>query len=137
MSYSTNPVADAAAYYDARDAQEALQEIAEASNAGRFTDACRSMDANALAPWAPMVTDWNASRKPGAAPVAKRMQTLQECMSDALDLGTGPSTSEVMQLVLILAYSADSHANQARRARELVDSMARQWARHNTPEQED
>jgi hypothetical protein len=134
--YSSNPVADAAAHYDAIDAQADLQEFAEAANAAEFTNACKRMDANALAPWAPMATDWNAPRALGAAPVAKRMQTLKECMEFSLDLGNGPSMNEVMQLVLVLAYSADAHANQAARARDLLQRMANKWASYNTPTQE-
>jgi hypothetical protein len=129
-----DPVADADAHSSAQDASQEAQRQAEAVAITDFMKACQRLDANALADFAPMTTDWDSVRatpRAVGAPMPKRMQTLAECMTDSLDLGNGPSTTEVMQLVLILAFSSDAQANQSRRARQLLASMANNWAENN------
>lgn len=134
MSYSTDPVADAARHFGALQAAQDLQQQAEASAIEDFITACQKLDANAIADFAPKTVDWDISkRQPRAAgaPMPMRKQTLAEVLEESLDYGSGPSKTELMQLALSLAFSSECHANQSQRARQLLVSMADAWARHN------
>lgn len=127
-------IEDAATYCDKLEAQQEAQRQAEAVAIVDFMKACQRLDANALADFAPLTTDWDAVRagpRAVGAPMPMRVPTLSELMSDSLDLGNGPSTTEVMQLVLSLAFSSDAQANQAHRARQLLASMAATYAAYN------
>lgn len=133
MTYSTDPVADAAAYYEPLYAAAEAQAKAERDMADDFLAACRKCDANALAAFAPMVNDWDAAtRQPRAAvaPMPKRVQTLAEVLEESLDYGSGPSKTELMQLLLNVAYSADL-VNAPTQARALLSRMADTFATNN------
>lgn len=134
MTYSTDPVADAAAYYEPLYAAAEAQSKAESDMANDFLAACRKCDANAMADFAPMVNDWDAStRQPRAAgtPMPKKFQTLAEVLEESLDYGSGPSKAELMQLLLNVAYSADV-VNAPAQARALIERMAGTFATNNT-----
>ncbi len=62
-------------------------------------------------------------------PYPQRVQTLAECMSETLDYTSGPSTTELMQLVLNATRSTDTEL--ALMAGELVDHMCATFARNN------
>lgn len=133
MTYSTDPVADAADHYEPRFKAEEAQARAEREADRAFTSACEAGDANALAVFAPMVNDWDAAeRHPRAAgaPMPKRVQTLAEVMQESLDYINGPSMTDAMQLLLNAAYSADREAVQCQ-AKRLIERMAEKWASQN------
>lgn len=100
-----------------------------------FAAAVRRGDANALAPWAPRVTDWAVVR---STPVdqrtvtnlPKRAQTMAECMAESLDYGDGPSLTEAMQLLINAAGCSDTAL--AQQARHLLGRMGTSYAFHNT-----
>lgn len=101
---------------------------------GELEETCasafRQADANALAPWAPLTTDWASVRGPvsSATQLPKRQKTVSEVMQSTLGTGTGkaPCMAEVMQLVLNAAYG--DHAPTREQARRLVRRMAATFA---------
>lgn len=134
MSYSTDPVADAAAYYTAKDSYAERVTLAEQGAAANFIHACRKGDANALADFAPTVTDWNRSPRPMLSDETdrpQRTQTLAEVLEESLDYTSGPSKTELFQLLLNVAFSSDA-VNAPTQARELLQRMADKWAAFNT-----
>lgn len=102
MTYSTNPVLDASRYYDALDARQELEDRARADMADDFLRACHRGDANALAPWAPRVTDYKGQPYliGGKQVRPQRVRTLSEVMEDSLDYTGGPDSVELHQLLL-------------------------------------
>jgi len=129
MTYSTDPVADAAAYYSKRDAETEAQIKAEVQASVAFMQACRKGDSNALADFAPMVRDWTF-KVSSIDKAPKRVQTLTEVLTEALDYQTGPSMEELMQLLLNVAFNEDL-VNQPAQARSLLTRMASTWAAQN------
>lgn len=129
MSYSTDPVADAAAYYEPRFAAAERQAKAEREADQAFMDACAAGDANAIATFAPMVRDWTL-KVASIDKAPKRMQTLTEVMLESLDYKSGPAMEELMQLLLNVAYGTDPEAAQDQ-AKRLIERMATTWAAHN------
>ena len=109
------------------------EQLQQAAGIERFMSACQKADANAIASFAPKVIDWKAAN---AAPhlvganMPKRMQTLAEVLQDSLGNGSGPNATQLMQLVLNLAFGSDTHANQSRHARQLLADMADSWTNH-------
>ena len=102
-----------------------------------FVIAVDKADANALCPWAPRTTDWQSinrlpleQRTAEVRAVAKRVQTLAECMAESLDYGNGPTMVEAMQLILNATRSTD--ADLALQAGDLVDRMGAAFARMNS-----
>lgn len=127
MSYSTNPVIDAARYWEPRYAAADRQAQAEASMADDFLRACRQGDANALAPWAPQVTDYTGTPYAVGSARPRRLQTLAECMGESLDYTDGPASIELYQLLLNAAAGADVQTQ----ANELLGRMAVVFAKFN------
>ena len=133
MNYTTDPVADASSYYESVYAQQDAQLRAELNAGFDFLRVCNKCDANALADFAPMVNDWDASkRQPRAvgAPMPKRVPTIAEVLEDSLDYGKGPSKTELMQLLLNVAFGPDLLTAQAQ-SMELLGRMAATWAKYN------
>jgi hypothetical protein len=124
-----DPVADAAAYYDRRDAETEAQIAAEVQASVDFIKTCAKRDANALADFAPMVRDWTF-KVASIDKAPKRVQTLTEVMQESLDYPSGPSMTELMQLLLNVAFNEDL-VNQPTQARALLSSMASTWASQN------
>jgi hypothetical protein len=114
--------------YEAQEAQEA----AEFAASREYLAACQKVDANAVATFAPMTTDWNEARGPCAmgSPRPLRVQRLHEVMGESLDYSNGPSMVEAMQLILNVAYSANL-VNAPAQARALLARMANAWASQN------
>lgn len=134
MSYSSDPVLDAARHYDAlADLNEAYNK-AEFENAQSFIASAEKCDANLVIDWAGMVTDLEKTPRPIVAGsyVAKRYQTMGELMLEALDYPKGPDMSEAMQLLLNVAYGDPEIAKQ--QACALILRMADVWAANNTKE---
>ena len=129
MTYSTDPVADASAYYEPRYAADEAQAKAEREADDAFMAACGRCDANALALFAPMVRDWTF-KVASVDKAPKRVQTLTEVMQESLDYPSGPSMTEAMQLLLNVAYGADL-VNAPAQARRLIERMASTWAAQN------
>jgi len=132
MSYSTDPVMDAARHWDAVYAAADRQTAAEIAMEQDFILAAKRLDANALARFAPLVRDWHGVRGPQAcsAPVQRyRYQTMGEVMTESLDYPNGPDMGEVMQLVLNVAYG-DLAATRTQ-ASDLLARMAGDFALHN------
>jgi hypothetical protein len=99
-----------------------------------FMAAVDKGDANALAPWVPLTTDWNLinrlpleQRTIALRSTAKRQQTLSECMYESLDYSDGPSIDEAMQIILKVASGKD----ESETARRLLERMAACFAFHN------
>ena len=119
----------ASEYFGDTEAEHREQEL----RAG-FMFAAGRADANALATWAPTVTDYELRRKLHLAHDAKfqpqRVQTMTEVMSESLDYSTGPSMTEAMQLILNACRSTD--AELAQQAANLVDRMGAAFARMNS-----
>ncbi len=130
--YSTDPVADAAAYYEPRFAAADMQAKAEQAAGAALMAACRSGNVNALATFAPMVKDFEAARKlqDVKAPVPMRYQTLSEVMQDALDYTHGPCMSEAMQLLLNLAYG-NNLENTQHQAQLLIERIKEAFVQYN------
>lgn len=134
IGYSSDPLRDATRYTDLLAQQQARQMLAENSMIEDFIAACQRCDANALATFAPMVTDWDAAkRKPRLAnePMPKRVQTLAEVIDDATDYAAGPSKTELTQLLLNLAFGTECQAVLAQQARQLLANAAHTFAIHN------
>lgn len=129
---STMDSLDTVRALDAMNARQERIESEERAAIEDFTEACRRGDANALANFAPMVTDWHLAKLPHPVgdPAPKRMPTLAEVMVESLDYAGGPDMSEAMQLVLNAAYgSSDAHLSEM--ARGLIKRMAQTHARHS------
>jgi hypothetical protein len=130
---TTDPMADAGTYYDELACQAEHMEQAEIAASIEFLKACAKGDANAIASFAPLTVDWELQQKRPfvhGAIMPMRTQTVSECMNDSLDLGSGPSIAELMQLVINVAFGTDS-VNTPTQARDLVSRMASTWAAHN------
>ncbi|HAX23082.1 MAG TPA: hypothetical protein DCY64_22700 [Hydrogenophaga sp.] len=100
-----------------------------------FNRAAMACDANALAPWAPLVIDNERRQQLGMRwdekNLPQRQQTLTEVMTEALDYTNGPVMAEAMQLLLNVAFGADL-VNAPSQARGLVERMGRCFAFHNS-----
>jgi hypothetical protein len=126
MSYSTDPVQDAARYYSALYSADEAQAMAEAQATHEFLAACKKCDANAIAGFAGLTTDWDfpIGLHSVGTPRPKRSQPLHEVMADALD---DSLRSELMQLVLNVAHGSDL-VNTPAQARALLERVAAAWA---------
>lgn len=135
MSISTTESRDTRLALDAlHDMQDRLIS-AEIGLATSYMVACGRGDANALAPFAPSVRDSAASPDASGKYVPweerpLRVQTVAEIMQGSLDYRDGPSLTEVMQLVLNVAYGTDL-VNTPEQARALLGRMASTWAQMN------
>ena len=123
MSYSTNPVHDAAKYYAVQDAYTAQLEEAEQAMADEFVELAMKADANAFAEFAPLIRDHDRA--------GKRKQTMAEVLHDALGFANGPSITEAMQLILNAAYGNLSPEVVKAQARDLVERAGKAHARVN------
>jgi hypothetical protein len=132
MSYSTDPIFDAQRFTAAAAASAAEHEAQMERHEGDFIGAVRKLDANALAPWAPMVRDFSFTQGPTEAKRVerKRYPTVAEVMRESIDFG-GPSDSEIMQFLANVAYGTDL-ATAPRTARILIGQMAHTYATNNT-----
>lgn len=122
--------------FEKKAAQQEAQAALSTKLAGEFLAACRKADANGLCDFALMVTDVDGMNRtvlvdpnPGATP--KRYQSLAEVMYDSLDFGTGPTTTELMQLVLNVAHGTDL-VNAPAQARALLGRMAESFGNQNS-----
>lgn len=126
-------IEDADSYFDKLAKENEAQAAAERLMAIEFMAACGKCDANALADFVPTVTDWDLIR---AYPVAigdmkpQRRQTLTEVMQDSLDYRNGPALSELMQLLLNVAFGKDLD-KQRTLASNLLCDMASKYAEMN------
>ena len=121
MTYSTSPTLDADRYLTARDEEGAQLDRAEKLLADEFRAAVRKGDVSAVALFAPYVT-YMFCGKP-----RKRRQTVAEAMTEALDYGDGPKSSDLMALLVKVSRGEV----QTAQARELINEMADAFARHN------
>lgn len=109
------------------------QAALDAQTREAFAEACRKCDANALATWAPTVSDW--AKKSKDEPHASRVPLFHEVMAEALDFSDGPQMSELMQLLLNVAHGANL-VNAPAQARALLGRMGSEWVKHCGPEVE-
>lgn len=134
MSYSTNPLYDAQRHYAARDKEDDAQEAAEQAMQCEFLSLCCKCDANVLAKFAPMTTDFakQALHVVGSIPLQRpmRQQLLHEVVIEALDYGVGPTTSQLVQLLLNVAYGS-SYAEVQLQAAALLRDLAASFSKHN------
>jgi hypothetical protein len=110
------------------------QDASDSATAAEFLAACRKADADALAPWAPAVTDYTGIHVVGASR-PKRTALMHELLSESLDFTDGPCMSEAMQLILNVAHGANL-AQAPEQARQLLQRMAAKWAAVHGPEVE-
>jgi hypothetical protein len=128
MSYSTDPVADAARHYDALDKEQEAQDRHRASLHRELVQVIAKQDANAVCPFS-MTRDTELATRPIVwEGVPFRAQTLAEVLNDSLDYTNGPNMTEVMQLLLNARTSTDVQI--AVQAGDLLDRMAASWANH-------
>jgi hypothetical protein len=106
------------------------QAALDAQTREAFAMACRKADANALATWAPTVSDRDGGQH------ARRAPDFHEVLLESLDFTHGPSMSEVMQLVLNVAHGTDL-AEAREQARCLLERMGEEWVKHCGPEVEE
>lgn len=128
---TSNPVLDAERFMADLFARQEAREAAAASMADQFRESAQKADANAFAMWAPLVNDWERTRRQPVgvtADLPKRYQTMAEVMAESLDFDHGPSETELMQLLLNVAYGADL-ANAPRHARDLLRRMGEAFGR--------
>lgn len=92
-----------------------------------FAMACRKADTNALATWAPTVSDREGGQH------ARRAPAFHEVLLESLDFTHGPSMSELMQLLLNTAHGTDL-AEAREQARCLLERMGEEWVKHCGPE---
>lgn len=112
-------------------------EGAKAYLAWNFAKAAETADASAVCNWAPSTTDWDAYHAGRAIDPSltfstfhpKRLQRLSELMTESLDCVGGPSSAELMQLILDAAKSSD--AAIAKRCADLLGRMGQTFAEHN------
>jgi hypothetical protein len=103
------------------------QAALDAQTRSAFAEACRRGDANAMAVFAPPVSDRDGGQH------ARRAPLLHEVMAEALDFADGPCMAEVMQLLLNVAYGGVIVNTQAQ-AKSLLERMGTEWTRHCGPE---
>jgi hypothetical protein len=118
--------ASAADYHIGRSEKQASL---DAQTREAFSEACRKADANALATWAPTVSDIEGGQH------ARRAPAFHEVLLESLDFTHGPSMSELMQLLLNTAYGTDL-AEAREQARCLLERMGAEWVKHCGPEVE-
>lgn len=133
MSYSTDPVADAARHTERLAAYNDRLQAAERSNIEDFTEACNRGNADALCLFAPMVRDETTSQDKDGKYLSwenrpMRYQPLYEVMASSLDCGDGPTIADAMQLIL----NASNGASVQEQADELIKRMSATWAKYNT-----
>ena len=112
-------------------------EGAKAYLAWNFAKAAETADATAICTWAPTTTDWDAYHAGRLVDPSltfntfhpQRPQRLSELMTEALDCIGGPSSAELMQLILDAAKSSDTAI--AKRCAELLGRMGQTFADHN------
>ena len=128
---NADPLIDHQRHLAAAEAHTAAIEAEMQEREGNFIRACRKLDANALADWAPVRHDASFISGPTDAQKIerRRYQTLAEVMRESLDYGgaNDVSDTEVMQFFLNCAYGSDL-ANAPRTARILLERMARTFA---------
>jgi hypothetical protein len=128
---TTNPALDADEYLDSLFAKQEAREAAAASMAEQFRESAQKADANAFAMWAPLVNDWERTRRQPVGvttDLPKRYQTMAEVMAESLDFDHGPSETELMQLLLNVAYGSNL-ANAPAQARDLLRRMGDAFGR--------
>jgi hypothetical protein len=125
MSYSINPVTDAARHLAAVDAATERLIKAEQRLDASFMLACIKGDANAMMDWAPTVCDW-LSKPTDIGTLPTRWQTLAELMQEGVDYAD--ANTELLQLVLNVANNTPGTQDQAKR---LIERMATAWAKQN------
>jgi hypothetical protein len=96
-----DPVEHASRHGDEQDRHNDAVEDYENAVRAKFLTAAKHADANKLCMWASTVTDYaNANGVTSADKLPRRYRTFTELALDSLDLGTGPSTVEVIQVLL-------------------------------------
>ncbi len=132
--YSSDPVLDAQRHMRQQELNTSAIDAEMQSREQSFIAACRNLDANAIADWAPKVRDVSFTNGPVDAQKIERSryQTLAEVMRESLDYGgaNDVSDTELMQFVIGCAYGADL-ANVPRVARILIMRMAATHATNN------
>ena len=136
MTQLFDPVAHADHFfgllYKETEAATIQREREKALLAAAFIKACAQRDVNAPATYAPMVRDYSAPKAEGYTP--HRYQTQSEVMVDSLDYSTGPTMADAMQILMDVAYSADT-VNAPAKARALISRMAEAFAKYNHSEE--
>lgn len=115
-----------------RERQQDAETVALNASADMLTGdllaALRRGDMDAPALFAPMVRDWRAPMTT-SKPLDKRHQTVGEVVLGQMS-GTR-AFDQLTTLICQLAYTAESHANLAAKARELLKSIAADFGDNN------
>jgi hypothetical protein len=123
----TDPVEHAARHGDEQDKYNDLIQAAEDVARADFLAQAKRADANAVCIWASTVTDYSNTEGVGSVDkLPRRNRTFTEVCADSLDLGNGPSTSELVQVLLNAASGLPSTQVLAQA---LLERMAMQHAR--------
>jgi hypothetical protein len=124
---TTDPVEHAARHGDEQDKYNDLIQAAEDVARADFMAQAKRADANAVCIWASTVTDYSNTAGVGSVDkLPQRNRTFTEVCADSLDLGNGPSTSELVQVLLNAASGLPSTQVFAQA---LLERMAMQHAR--------
>lgn len=122
-----DPVEHAARHGEAQDKYNDLIQAAEDQARADFLAQAKRADANAVCIWASTVTDHhNIASVASINNQPRRNRTFAEVAVDALDLGNGPSTSELVQVLL---YAARGLPSTQVLAQALLERMAMQHAK--------
>jgi hypothetical protein len=114
--------ASAADYSIGRGARQAAL---DAQTREAFAEACRRGDANAMASFAPTVSDRDGGQH------ARRVPLLHEVLEEAMEVSDGSVMSELMQLLL---NAVNGNANTQAQASALLDRVIGEWVKHCGPE---
>lgn len=125
---TNDPVEDAACQGEEQDKRnDFIQEEEDCARAYFFAQAVRA-DANAVCTWASTIKDYgNTASVSSAEKLPRRYRTFSEIMFDTLDMGNGPSMSELMQMLL---NAASGHTLTQKHAQELLANMAEQYVKY-------
>lgn len=123
-----DPVEHASRHGDEQDKYNDMVQAAEDQARADFLAQAKRADANAVCIWASTVTDYSQTAGVGSVDkLPRRNRTFTEVATDTLDLGNGPSMTEVIQVLLNAAHGL--HATQIQ-AKALLERMADQYAKY-------
>jgi hypothetical protein len=123
-----DPIEHASRHGDEQDKYNDLIQAVEDQARADFLAQAKRADANAVCIWASTVTDYTQTAGVGSVDkLPRRNRTFTEVCADSLDLGNGPSMSELVQVLLNAATGLPATQVQAQA---LLERLASQYARY-------
>jgi hypothetical protein len=127
-----DPVEHASRHGEEQDKYNDMVQAAEDQYEADFLAQAKIGDANALCGWASTVADRsNISGVVSIDKLSRRARTFAEVASDTLDLGNGPSMTELIQVLLNVASGLPETQTQAQ---DLIESLAANYAKYEVTE---